>query len=1227
MPEIEPIPDRQRYSVEQDDAVCFSAGLTGAPFGAGAIHAYLASDRKPPLVTAGISLGALNAAIMERCYRDMHRAIETSKPRSEAARWGWYRRYLGFLLNKPFDVLWDAIPDPSDLIADLPPVKETNLPVDERGKVSDIANRLEIASRRKLFIVAKLGSWLAHLPIRVSSVAWITVRFVRAREKYPKSIFQFWNLLCLNVVLLCSLWRLLLHASRPFWVFERWFRFKDKQLSGRLWARPLLGWQIWSMASLLCLLAISFSVWNGLKVAIESMSGERPHLEHAYWFTLLLILPIVPVWLKMLHGWYRKWRPASPKSGNWAERNILTPLLRNLDIERSIVSDFPLLLKLFRLFELQGKSPKLKECKFPVLMVAAPLQILPSATGSHYCDGPNQLWAKTDSDLTVVRALRACVGSAPWFAPWSVGKKDPGDPMERDPISAWVRSSTAVERLDIVDGSAVRHNPLPALFRYLKDHPDVAEKLNDPGAHVHLIYDVPIRWKPEPAQLGVDPFTAEPRLPNIVETGFDGMRLAHRRDSRLEVLRTNLLTQVEEHLRILTGCDSFSTVHTIKVNEIAPEDELILQNELNPTETELLTHVASGCRRTLSVLYKKEIEPNTNCWEFLRKRATNRRWEEVGSTGVPGLAEVCRHCTRVLDPPPQPPVKLLPDSFTAGTGKLVERFPHLTGEKPRIVFLASGGVFRGSFHIGMLGAMLSLNIKPDVIVGASVGTLMGAVLGSIFKAKAAGPDGHDVAVQRLHRLVKLFVEVDEKVALTKTFKGAAKDLGIRGRSESLKLSPNDLRRMVKQGSREDAGIAATGAPPALIDAISDLFLIPYRETANIAADFVAGHFTDAIHKFWKQISGETIDRLGIYEAVLGANLIEREIRQLLGEDLKCGADHASAQDAMQPFLSCGIAFFATTVNVVTEAITTLGADLDCASYDMMEALLASSAFPSAFAPRRASSLYPGIGRRDIFYGDGGMFDNLPALPAFEALAEVQKDRLRTELGKGKWREELLRRHDQPDLVLVGSLNVRQESNIGTNYSSMIKAASRAGRLADNEKIHGLERAALKFDRMLKLVDRKPQPGDRYQPADDPERATAEHCLNGLVNGALLPIYPADEAHLNGTFNFCASLGLDRDRVRRSIAGGCFQTMAELYVRQHEKDSLVERSLKANHITRLVLQDPDPCPGVCPYFRTRDNVLHCPFSGADKIHDTCAGDRTHREQFTKLPELAAAASRS
>jgi predicted acylesterase/phospholipase RssA len=1226
MPEPKSATEEQSYSVQQDDAVCFSAGLTGAPFGAGTIHAYLASDRKPPIVAAGISLGALNAAVMERCYRDMEICRERGRPRTEAARWGWYRRYLTFLLDRPFDVVWDAVPDPSDLIADLPPVEEPNLPVDENGATIGLAKQLEIQSRRKLYIVAKLGSWLAHLPIRVSSIAWLTVRYVRARENYPRNILQIWNLLCLHCNLLWTLWRLLWHAARPFWVFERWFRFEKKQIRGHLPLRPLLGWGPFLTAVVLWSLALWFTIKNALWTSDEMSAGEKPHFRHLVGFAVLMVSPLLPVWFAVAYNLYREWRPRVPKATNGKPTltdRLLGRLLANLDIERSLISDFPLLLKLFRLFEDKGHSPKLRDCKLPILLVAAPLQILPSKVGSHAGmhggDGPNQLWPKPGGTLSIVRALRACLSVAPWFSPWPV--PDPRDPNQES-IADWVSDPTTVQHLDLVDGAAVRHNPLPALFRYLKDNPKVAAALNDRHARVHLIYDVPIRWKPETPQTSVDPDEPEPRLPDIVETGFNGIRLANRRDSRLEVIRTNFLSDIERNLRDATGSPTAPPVHIVKVNEIAPEDELRLKNQLNPTETELLTHIAAGCRRTLSVLYADEISPGTRCWEFLRKRANNRHWDEATAPGVPGLAEVCRHCTQTLDPPPPPPVKLLPDDFSAGDdGRLARTFPKLSGTEPRIVFLASGGVFRGSFHIGMLGAMLALNIKPHVIVGASVGTLMGAVLGSIFKAKA-GVNGGDAAARiRLNKLANLFVDVDKLVALTKTFKAAAKDLGIRARSESLRLSPNDLRKMVKRGSREDAGIAATGAPPALIDAISDLFLIPYRKTTVIAADFVAGHFSKAIHAFLKQISTETIDRLGIYEAVLGANLIEREIRKLLKEDIP--ADDAPLLDRIQPFLrDSEIAFFATTVNLITERITTLGADLNCESYDVMEALLASSAFPAAFAPRRASALYPGTGRRDIFYGDGGMFDNLPALPAFEVLAEVQRDRLRPTLGHGKWRDELERRYREPDLILVGSLNVRQNPGLGHEYGSMLTASARATSLADNEKIHGLERASIKIDKILKDVRRRPKGAHVTVPAK------TEEFLNGIVNAAVLPVYPSDELHLNGTFNFCASLGLDRDRVRRSIAGGCFQTMCTIREGRQEPESLTGRSLKATGIVQITKRTGESQKPVCPYFLAAGADIPCPFAeGADGIYSTCSKDQVHQEQHRNIPDSLRCAPRA
>ncbi len=43
--------------------------------------------------------------------------------------------------------------------------------------------------------------------------------------------------------------------------------------------------------------------------------------------------------------------------------------------------------------------------------------------------------------------------------------------------------------------------------------------------------------------------------------------------------------------------------------------------------------------------------------------------------------------------------------------------------KPRTVFVLSGGAVRGAAQIGMLKALCEAGIKPDAIVGVSIGAL------------------------------------------------------------------------------------------------------------------------------------------------------------------------------------------------------------------------------------------------------------------------------------------------------------------------------------------------------------------------------------------------------------------------------------------------------------------------------------------------------------------------
>jgi len=114
----------------------------------------------------------------------------------------------------------------------------------------------------------------------------------------------------------------------------------------------------------------------------------------------------------------------------------------------------------------------------------------------------------------------------------------------------------------------------------------------------------------------------------------------------------------------------------------------------------------------------------------------------------------------------------------------------------------------------------------------------------------------------------------------------------------LRLSPAELRRLVLKGSQADAGYAATGAPPALIDAISRLFMIPHLRTAPLASEFVAVHVGKAINEFLQQVRKETLESFDVVRALMGISLLEPEARELSGKSVRqVKADH------VQPYLT------------------------------------------------------------------------------------------------------------------------------------------------------------------------------------------------------------------------------------------------------------------------------------------------------------------------------------
>ncbi len=198
------------------EAVCFTAGPSGAAFGAGVIHAWLAADRAQPLVTAGISTGALTASAMQKCYRELAAAAAgentaVDELKLESARWKWFRTYLSTVCNNPLSFLWRSIPDPVDYFADKPPVTDISV----KSLPEDLKAESQKA-RRHFYLLTKLGTWLAGLPIRVSTVASLVVFYIRIKEGSGFApinlIGGLWHL----IKVVAGLWWHLVRAPRFF---------------------------------------------------------------------------------------------------------------------------------------------------------------------------------------------------------------------------------------------------------------------------------------------------------------------------------------------------------------------------------------------------------------------------------------------------------------------------------------------------------------------------------------------------------------------------------------------------------------------------------------------------------------------------------------------------------------------------------------------------------------------------------------------------------------------------------------------------------------------------------------------------------------------------------------------------------------------------------------------------------------------------------------------------
>ena len=603
----------------------------------------------------------------------------------------------------------------------------------------------------------------------------------------------------------------------------------------------------------------------------------------------------------------------------------------------------------------------------------------------------------------------------------------------------------------------------------------------------------------------------------------------------------------------IANCHIYARLREIEPNEELQTTPKLLRCKDSGTRKVVLRQtLAAGCRASLVGLYadrlRKLATNPTNDITVPPCRAlhTNLDATELpcspaSLTPSPGIAEICQECVffrkpadgwslvksklesyettqrgetvaklsdwgeapQQKEPKPASPVVLEKDTWPLDrqTTKGEQIAGHL---RPTVSLILSGGVFRGVFQVGVLNALCQAGVKPDVVAGASVGTIMSALSARVLTS--SDPSMRD---KRIASVAASFLAID-RLVLTDRFADFVRRFTLRAGNADFSLRDADhlFRRFDRRGwetmSRRSRQVLAGIYRMAYLDPIEllDLLSCTSGRKKGRLLDRLVGYGQDALN------------RAGIGTELLGAEPLEQIIKAHVLLDPN---DRAAEFNA---FLKDGIHFLATTTNLTTGEIDVLGSYAPQKRQPaLLPGLLASSAFPAVFRPRMNWELRAGVPGSPEELVDGGIADNLPILPVsrFLYLAHRQKRiALRPEAG--------------PHLLFTASLEPRKRTlhpeELAQTKGKWFKTISRASELRYNVKIDSHRQTQDDLRRITNEIQAK-YPG------------TSTDLLD-------LHVSCVKPEWLCGTFGFHPMLGFRRTRQARSIAHGCATTLAHLH---------------------------------------------------------------------------------
>jgi predicted acylesterase/phospholipase RssA len=564
------------------------------------------------------------------------------------------------------------------------------------------------------------------------------------------------------------------------------------------------------------------------------------------------------------------------------------------------------------------------------------------------------------------------------------------------------------------------------------------------------------------------------------------------------------------------------------------------------------------------------------------------QWTPAGPPGDdippgPGLTEVCRECSlyrqsehplprslRVLEERelfpewPQEPwtmggkpedVPFLGESFNTPTSprretmtrelsdwerseSWRERWPRDHGfdsgsGRPTVSLLFSGGVFRGVYQVGVLNALDQVSLRPDILAGASVGSITAAMVGRVMRER-------DTTRRRLliARLAATYLAID-RLVLTDRFANFVRLLTVRAAGTLFSIRQADrVFRRYDEALPGEFGAEAR----AVIAGLERLFHISPLEVSQLF-DAIRRRETRRVQRLLRNHLQDWLERSGVGEQVLGAE----PLAMLITDHVLAPYRDPSTRPGAVPFdafLSSGIYFLATATNLTRGRLEVLGERQKSSRTGpvrhqamLLDGLLASSAFPGVFRPRWSWEVTPGTPDTHQ-YIDGGVMDNLPldAVAQFLDYASMARlvSRRPSVMAVTPGGTEL---RPVPHLLFAASLEVdtpilpaAQVEALRQDWPQLL---SRAKQLGYNKKIEVYANAQRAVRRITRA--RGSQPPGGTEPLD-------------------LEVVAVTPNWLCGTFAFHPMLRFRRMRQIESIAHGCASTLLELSKLQANPES-------------------------------------------------------------------------